>query len=233
VRFASEGAQVVAADVQRGMLDETVSLIESADGVALPVVADVTHAADFTRVAEAAMARFGGVDFLFNNAGMEGAIVPLLDYPEEMFDRVLAVNVKGVWLGIKTLAPLMRVRGGGVIVNTASTAGVRGAPRLGAYVASKHAVIGLTRTAAKELAPDGIRVVAVCPAPIDTRMMAAIEEGMNPADPAAARRVSASRIPLGRYGTPEEVAAFVAFLCSADASFITGSALLIDGGSAA
>lgn len=229
-RFAGEGARVVAVDMQRGALEESVALVEGAGGAALAVVADVSRAADFARVAEEARARFGGVDCLFNNAGIEGAVAPLLEYPEETFDRVLAVNVKGVWLGIKTLAPLMRERGGGVIVNTASTAGLSGSSGLGAYVASKHAVIGLTKSAARELAADGIRVVAVCPAPIDTRMMAALEAGINPEDPGAVRRNIVARSPLGRYGTPEEVAAFVAFLCSAEASFITGAALLIDGG---
>jgi NAD(P)-dependent dehydrogenase (short-subunit alcohol dehydrogenase family) len=230
LRFAADGARVVATDVQRRLLDETAALVRDAGGDILPVTADVTSAADLAQVAREATARFGGVDFLFNNAGIEGVVTPLTDYPEEVFDRVLAVNIKGVWLGIKTFAPLLRARGGGVIVNTASTAGLLGSAGVGAYVASKHAVIGLTKTAAKELAGDGIRVVAVCPAPIETRMMRSLEEGMNPTDPAAAKERMAAGIPLGRYGMPEEVAAFVAWLCSDEASFITGAALPIDGG---
>lgn len=229
-RFAAEGAGVVAVDLHREALEETVALVGAAGGAAGAVLADVSKAADWARVADEATARFGGVDCFFNNAGIEGAVAPLLDYPEEMFDRVLAINVKGVWLGIKALAPLMRARGGGAIVNTASIAGLIGSATLIAYSASKHAVIGITRSAAKGLAADGIRVNAVCPGYIETRMMEALEEANSPADPDAARRHNSALVPLGRYGKPEEVAAFVAFLCSADASYITGGAFTIDGG---
>ena len=229
-RFGEEGAHVVAVDLQQSALDDTVALVEQVGGTALAVPADVSEAADFTRVAEQATARFGGVDCLFNNAGIEGAIAPLLDYPEETFDRVLAVNVKGVWLGIKALAPLMRARGGGAIVNTASIAGLIGSPTLVAYTASKHAVIGITKSAAKALAGDGIRVNAICPGYIETRMMEAIEAGNNPAAPDAVKQNLIASVPMQRYGRPEEVAAFVTFLCSADASYITGGAFTIDGG---
>jgi NAD(P)-dependent dehydrogenase (short-subunit alcohol dehydrogenase family) len=230
VRFASEGARVVATDVQREALEETAALVGAADGEVLSVVADVSRAADWARVADEATARFGGVDYLFNNAGIEGAVVPLLDYPEEMFDRVLAINVKGVWLGIKAVTPLLRARGGGAIVNTASIAGLTGSPLMVAYSASKHAVVGITKSAAKGLAGDGIRVNAVCPGYIETRMMEALEEANNPADPDAVRRAYSALVPMRRYGKPEEIAAFVAFLCSDDASYITGSAFTIDGG---
>ena len=140
---------------------------------------------------------------------------------------MLAVNVKGVWLGIKTMAPLLRARGGGVIVNTASIAGLRGSRNLVAYTASQHAVVGLTRTAALELAPSGIRVNAVCPSPIDTAMVRAVEH------PAAFHERLAGSIPLRRSGQPEEVAALVAFLCSADAGYITRGIYPVDGGSMA
>ncbi len=230
VRFASEGAQVVATDVHREALEETAALVGAAGGEVLSVAADVSRAADWARVADDAVARFGGVDYLFNNAGIEGAVVPLLDYPEEMFDRVLAINVKGVWLGIRALAPQLRARGGGAIVNTASIAGLTGSPLMVAYSASKHAVVGITKSAAKGLAGDGIRVNAVCPGYIETRMMEALEEANNPADPDAVRRAYSALVPMRRYGKPEEIAAFVAFLCSDDASYITGSAFTIDGG---
>ncbi len=230
VRFAGEGARVVATDVQREALGETAALVGAAGGEVLAVAADVTRTADWARVADEAAARFGGVDYLFNNAGIEGAVVPVLDYPEEMFDRVLAINVKGVWLGIRALAPLLRARGGGAIVNTASIAGLTGSPLMVAYSASKHAVVGITKSAAKGLAGDGIRVNAVCPGYIETRMMEALEEANNPADPEAVRRAYSALVPMRRYGKPEEIAAFVAFLCSDDASYITGSAFTIDGG---
>jgi NAD(P)-dependent dehydrogenase (short-subunit alcohol dehydrogenase family) len=230
VRFGEEGARVVATDMHRDGLTETATLVGAAGGEVLTVAADVRLTADWARVADEATARFGGVDCLFNNAGIEGVIAPVLDYPEEMFDRVLDINVKGVWLCIRALAPLMRARGGGAIVNTASIAGLSGSPTMIAYSASKHAVIGLTKSAAKGLAGDGIRVNAVCPGYIETRMMEAVEEGNNPADPDAARRAYSALVPLKRYGRPEEIAAFVAFLCSDDASYITGGAFRIDGG---
>jgi NAD(P)-dependent dehydrogenase (short-subunit alcohol dehydrogenase family) len=186
------------------------------------------------RYAAAVAERFGGIDCFFNNAGILGAVRPLVDYPEDSFDRVLAVNVKGVWLGIKTVAPLLRARGGGVIVNTASIAGLRGSrANLVAYIASKHAVVGLTRTAALELAPDRIRVNAVCPSPIETDMVRLLEEGNNPANPAAVHERMAAAIPLRRYGTPDEVAALVTFLCSGDAAYLTGGIYPVDGGATA
>jgi NAD(P)-dependent dehydrogenase (short-subunit alcohol dehydrogenase family) len=176
---------------------------------------------------------FGRIDAFFNNAGIEGWVGPMVDYPEDQFDRVLAVNVKGVWLGMKEVAPVMRGSGGGAIVNTSSVAGLGATPSISAYGASKHAVIGLTKSAAIEFAPDNIRVNAVCPSPVETRMMRSLERGINPDDPESIHRAAAANIPLGRYGEPEEIAAAVAFLCSDDARFITGAILPVDGGSRA
>ncbi len=233
VRFATEGARVGLVDVSRDGLRESLAAVEQAGGTGLTVEADVTRAADVARYAATVAERFGGIDCFFNNAGILGAVRPLVDYPEDVFDRVLAVNVKGVWLGIKTVAPLLRARGGGVIVNTASIAGLRGSRNLVAYTASKHAVVGLTRAASIELARDRIRVNAVCPSPIETPMVRALEAGANPTNPGAFHERLAGTIPLQRYGEPEEVAALVAFLCSAEAVYITGGIYPVDGGATA
>ncbi len=232
-RFASEGARVGLVDLSRDGLRESLAAVEKAGGEGLIVEADVTRAADVSRYAAAVAERWGGLDCFFNNAGILGAVSPLVDYPEETFDRVLAVNVKGVWLGLKTVAPLLRARGGGAIVSTASIAGLRGSRNLVAYTTSKHAVIGLTRTAALELAPSNIRVNAICPSPIETNMVKQLEEGANPANPAAFHERMAGTIPLRRYGSPDEVAALVAFLCSADAGYLTGGSYTVDGGAMA
>ncbi len=233
VRFASEGARVGLVDVSREGLRESLAAVEKAGGEGLTVEADVTRAVEVARYAAAVAERWGGLDCFFNNAGILGAVSPLVDYPEETFDRVLAVNVKGVWLGLKTVAPLLRARGGGAIVNTASIAGLRGSRNLVAYTTSKHAVIGLTRTAALELAPSNIRVNAICPSPIDTAMVKQLEESANPANPAAFHERMAGTIPLRRYGHPEEVAALVTFLCSGDAAYLTGGSYTVDGGAMA
>ena len=230
VRFASEGASIVAVDLDGRALAETTAAVETAGGTATAVEADVGAADDTARYVATAVDTFGGVDVLFNNAGIEGAAAPLDAYPEDVFDRVIRVNLRGVWLGMRAVTDALRARGGGVIINTASIAGLSGTPGLIAYGASKHAVVGMTKTAAAELAPAGIRVNAVCPAPIETRMMRSIESGMNPDDPEAVKKLVTESLPLGRYGEPEEVAALVAFLASDDASYITGGIYPIDGG---
>jgi len=229
-RFAEEGALLVVCDVEGAGLAEIRTDVEKAGGEVMTLTADVTRAVDWERTVAAVCARFGGLDILFNNAGIEGVVKPIEDYPEDIFDRVLAVNVRGVFLGMKYAVPALRARGGGVIVNTSSVAGLVGNPLVCAYIASKHAVLGLTKSAGIAYGSEGIRVNAVCPSPIETRMMRSLEAGFDPDDAAGVKSEMESLIPVGRYGTPEEVAALVAFLCSDEARFINGAIYTIDGG---
>ena len=217
LRLASEGARIVAVDVNPSELDETLAVVRDAGSEGLPVRADVTDAADVERYVTEATTHFGGVDFLFNNAGIEGAYAPLTEYPEATFRPVLDVNVVGVWLGMKYAGPAMRERGGGSIVNVASTAGLGGTPNLVAYGASKHAVIGMTKTAAVELAPE-TRVNAICPGGV-----------RNGQDEAFVERLT-RLIPMGRMARRDEYRAAVVFLCSDASSYMTGSHLVMDGG---
>jgi len=229
VRFASDGAQVVGVDLAGSELDETVAAVSSAGGEILTVEADGTQGGDAANYVERALERFGRIDAFFNNAGIEGLRAPLWELAEDDFDRVIAVNLKGVFLGLKHVAPAMRAGGGGAGVNTGSMAGLAGRPGISAYGAGKHAVVGMTKSAAVELAPE-IRVNAVCPGPIETRMMRSLERQFNPDDPQGVHDAFAAGIPLGRYGEPEEVAALVTWLCSDDSRYISGSMHTIDGG---
>jgi len=228
--LAREGAQIVAVDLKESPLDEALALATSAGAEAIAVGADVTDPGDVQRYVDEATTRFGGVDALFNNAGIEGVVAPIDQYPSDVFEQVLAVNVTGVFLGMKHVVPALRARGGGSIVNTSSVAGLAGNALIPAYVASKHAVVGLTRAGAQTFGPDDIRVNAICPSPIETRMMRSIEAGVSAEQPEGIKQMMEASIPLGRYGTPEEVAALVAFLCSDDARFINGGIYAIDGG---
>ena len=173
-QFTAEGARVVLVDLDEAVLQTVVQSI--GEDMASYVVADVTQAEQVQSYVNAAVDRWGGIDILLANAGIEGTLSPIPDYPIDIFDQVMAVNVRGVWLGLKYVIPVMRDRGGGSIVITSSTAGIGGSAGISAYVTSKHAVIGLMRTAALECAPLGIRVNTVNPAPIETRMMRSLEE---------------------------------------------------------
>ena len=229
--FAQEGARVLLVDCSEEALRDAIRSIGS-ERVSF-AVADVTDGTQVEHYVRAAIDRYGSIDVFFNNAGIEGRVAPLTDYPEDSFDRVMAVNVRGVWLGLKHVMPQMKRRGGGSIIITSSGAGVAGSPGMVAYVASKHAVIGLMRTAALEGAPHGIRVNTINPGPIETRMMRSIENAYVPGAAARAKADFEDSIPLRRYGTPEEVARFVLFLGSADSSYCSGGIYMIDGGTAA
>jgi NAD(P)-dependent dehydrogenase (short-subunit alcohol dehydrogenase family) len=230
-RLAAEGASLLLADLAGPGLEDAARTVRGAPGVETLAV-DVSREDDVKRMVEAAVARFGGLDLLVNNAGIEGVVAPIEEFPVEAFDRVLAVNARGVFLGVKHAAPALKRRGGGAIVNVASVAGLQGDPSVIAYIASKHAVIGITRSAAIALGPHRVRVNSVCPAPIETRMMRSLEAGMGGGERAAegVKKAISERIPLGRYGEPDEVAALIAFLGSDDASYVNGSQYTIDGG---
>jgi 3alpha(or 20beta)-hydroxysteroid dehydrogenase len=230
-RLASEGASLLLTDLASPGLDESAQAAKGAARVeTLPV--DVSREDDVKRMVETAVARFGGLDFLVNNAGIEGLVCPIEEYPVDAFDKVLAVNVRGVFLGVKHAAPALRRRGGGSIVNLASVAGMQGEANIAAYVASKHAVIGITRSAALGLGPHNIRVNSVCPSPVETRMMRSLEAGLGGSSASAeiVKKSISERIPLGRYAEADEIAALIAFLGSADAKFINGSQYTIHGG---
>ena len=226
--FAAEGLQVVVSDVDVAGGEGTVQLIRDAGGEAVFVRCDVTREAEVKVLMERTLGAYGRLDYAFNNAGIEIEKGKLAEGSEAEFDAIMGVNVKGVWLCMKHQLPLMLAQGGGVIVNTASVAGLGAAPKMSIYSASKHAVIGLTKSAAIEYAKKGIRVNAVCPAVIDTDMFRRAYE----ADPRKAEFAAAMH-PLGRVGRVEEIAAAVLYLCSDHAGFTTGIALPVDGGATA
>ncbi len=222
-RFVAEGARVMLVDRDAAAL---APLAAEFGAAAASHAGDVTQEATAPAYVAAALERFGKLDVALLNAGIEGDIGAIADLPVASFDRVLATNVRGVWLGLAAVMPAMR-QGGGSIVITSSTAGFRGTARLAPYVTSKHAVIGLMRCAALEGAPDRIRVNCVNPGPTDTRMIAAIDESMTPGAGAEARL---RRIPLRRYGQVEDIAAAMLFLASDESAFCTGSTYVVDGG---
>ncbi len=226
--FASEGAKVMLVDIDEEALRKTVADI--GEDQAAYATADVSDTADTQAYVDATVQRFGGIDVALLNAGIEGKLDKIAEMPETMFDKVLAVNVRGVFLGLKYVMPAMSQRGGGSIVITSSTAGIRAVGGMSAYVTSKHAVIGLMRTAAVEGAENDIRVNTVNPSPIDTRMMTSIEEQRGLPTDDRSNRPMAKFTPLRRYGEPEEVAKLMLFLGSEDGSFCTGGVYMVDGG---
>ena len=226
--LARAGARVVVADVETEPGEQTVQRISEEGGIALFARTDVARDADVRILIELTLEQFGRLDIGVNNAGIAGPSAMTIEQTESLFDRIVSVNFKGVWQCMKYEIPVMRARGGGAIVNMSSGDGLAGNPRRIIYSATKHAVIGLTRSAALAYARDGIRVNAVCPGPVRTAILADVVG--QAADPEAALRRISDAVPLGRVGEPHEISNAVVWLCSDEASFVTGHAFAVDGG---
>ena len=227
--LAERGARIVAVDRRdQNLKNAIVNLPASAQ--ALGIAADVTDEDEVSGYVRAAVDAFGTIDVFYNNAGVEGEVKPITDYSLEAFRRVIDVNVTGVFLGLKHVMPVMLKQDKGSIINTASIAGLIGSPQLAVYSASKHAVIGLTKSAAWECTGTGVRVNCVCPGLIDSRMLSAILQGRNGGNAPVPTEKIVERIPARRLGLASEVASVVAVLASDEASYVSGSAYTVDGG---
>jgi len=231
--FADEGAKVVMVDLKEDMRAEAAKELGLSEDQHLLVEADVSKENQVENYVKRAKEKFGRIDVFFNNAGIEGKVYQIVDQPSENIENVMNVNVVGVLYGLKYVMREMIAQKSGSIINMSSVGGWMGSPGMAPYVASKHAVIGITKSAALEVAELGIRVNAVSPGPIETRMMRSIEEGQAPGQADAAKEAVKAAVPMKRYGMPEEVAELVLFLASDRASYITGSIYLVDGGQVA
>lgn len=232
VMFSQEGAKVAVVDMNQAGAEETVSMIKEKGGDAVAVRADVTLAGDAERMIQSSVKQFGKLDILFNNAGVPMSFTPIEDVKEELWDRIMAVNVKGIFLGAKYAVPVMKKQGGGVIINTASISGVRCRPGLSAYSASKGAAIILTRSLAIELASFKIRVNCINPVAAETPMLAKFinDRGLEYEKYEEGRQRFISTVPLGRLADPDDIAYAALYLASDEASLVTGIALDVDGG---
>jgi NAD(P)-dependent dehydrogenase (short-subunit alcohol dehydrogenase family) len=227
--FAQQGAKLMLAGRNEAALVSAVKM--AGEGNAAYIVADVSKPDDNQRLIKTAEQKFGGIDAFVANAGVEGATASIVDYPLDVFDQVMAVNVRGVFLGLKYAIPALKKRVGGSIIITSSIGGIKARGQgNSAYIASKHAEIGLMRTASAECAPFNIRVNCVLPGPTDTRMMRNIEEGRSPGAPEKTRETIVAGLPLKRYGTAEEIANLMLFLVSDESSICTGGVYTADGG---
>lgn len=228
-RFLEEGAKVVLVDLFQEALDDTKAELE-AIGEVITVQADVSKEEDVKNYVDKTIENFGRIDVFFNNAGIEGKVAPITEQKVEDLDKVLAVNVRGVFLGLKHVLAVMKEQGAGSVINTSSVAGLSGSPNVTPYIASKHAVVGLTKATAVEVAPYKVRVNSVHPSPVNTRMMRSLEEGFAPGQAEAAKADMEKSIPLGRYGESEDISNLVLFLASDESAFITGVQYRVDGG---
>lgn len=225
--FGREGAKVLVADVAVDGGEETVRLIKDLGVEAAFVKADVSVDAEVAEMVAEAVDRFGGLDIAVNNAGIEGALGPTAEYPEEAWERVIAINLTGVWRSMRHEIPVLLKRGGGAIVNVASILGVVGFANAPAYTAAKHGVVGLSKVAAMEYAPQGIRINVVGPGFIETPMV--MERGVEAGKHPEVQQQIAELHPIGRMGKPEEIADAILFLASEQATFIAGHSLIVDG----
>ena len=230
--FLKEGARVMIVDLDQADLDAAAKDLQS-EGEVLTFAADVSSPDETDAYVSATANAFGRIDIFFNSAGIEGRVAPLIDQKIEDFDRVMAVNVRGSFLGLRAVLPHMITQKSGSIINMSSIAGLQGSANVAPYITSKHAVVGLTKAAAMEAAPPGVRVNSVHPSPVNTRMMRSLEEGFNPGHGADVKAGLESSIPLGRYGESLDVAELVLFLASDASAFITGAQVPVDGGMAA
>ncbi len=224
--FLAEGAKVMMVDVDQKGMDRAVKNLNSPNLAFC--IADVSKAKDTESYVKETLKVFGKIDIFYNNAGIEGCSKPLVDYPENIFDKVIAVNLKGVWLGCQHVLPKMEE--GGSVMITSSVAGLKGFQGLGAYVASKHGVIGIMRVAALESAERKIRVNSIHPGPVDNNMMRRIEKEISPENPEDVIKGFENTIPLKRYADYQEIAKLALFLASDESSYITGSINVVDGG---
>lgn len=226
-RFVEEGSKVMLVDIAENKLSKIVD--ELGKDNAGFYTADVTDPEDNIDYVKSTLNRFGKIDVFINNAAIEGEVKPIKDYSYDVFSKLIDINIKGAWLGLKYVMPEMEDNGGSIIM-TSSVAGVMGTPGVSAYVTSKHGLIGMMKTAALEGAPNNIRVNSINPAPIDSRMMDSLEEGFSPEDKEQSHNQFSQQIPLQRYGTLEEVANFMLFLASDESSYCTGGVYMVDGG---
>ncbi|WP_289041138.1 SDR family oxidoreductase [uncultured Aliiroseovarius sp.] len=230
--FLNEGAKVALVDLDEDDLAKAAEALNG-QGEVLTIAADVSKSEDAARYVRETVDAYGRIDVFFNNAGIEGKVAPLVDQKIEDFDRVMAVNVRGAFLGLQHVLPVMIDQKSGSVINMSSIAGLKGSPNVAPYITSKHAVVGLTRAAAIEVGATGVRVNSVHPSPVNTRMMRSLEDGFNPGHGDAVKDQLTAGIPLGRYGESADIAALVLFLASDEAAFITGAQYPVDGGMAA